>query len=490
MTSLRRELLVTLSLGIAAASLLAGWLLRAHFHASGVAALDRTLLAKAGALGTLLERNVDGVEFDFADELMPEFHRKAPLEYFELWRGDAVMERSLSLGTGELPRRTGPATAGVAFDLELPDGRPGRAVGIECLVDWPDAARRDARTEPLHVDLVLATSREALLEADGRVLTALLLAGGVLLATTVLVVAWSARRTGRKVADLAAQVAALDPDGGRPARMPVASCAELVPLAATLERLFERLGAAMQRERRLTSNIAHELRTPVAELRTAVEVARRWPEDGELAAQALAVAEAVARRMSHAIETLLRLGRLEAGQHPLELSVVDVRATIAALLDESAPVDEDDDEGGAADTRAPPDRVTRDLAPVPPLRTDAPLLQVLLGNLICNARQHSPDGTPIRAELQPRRRGARFVLANRSAGLTPEAVRRFGEPFVTGVGAGDSSGHGLGLSLCRAIARTLGFRLCFRQVGDELQAVAWLRDARSAPTSTRPPPLR
>src|SRR5690554_5734747 len=108
---------------------------------------------------------------------------------------------------------------------------------------------------------------------------------------------------------------------------------EVAPLVDSLNRLFTRLRQAFERERRFTGDAAHELRTPLAGLKTQLQLARA--AEGEQRERALAQAEAVTDRMGHLVQQLLELARLDAGRAPEGRSdAADVaRAVIAECSD-------------------------------------------------------------------------------------------------------------------------------------------------------------
>src|SRR5262249_5974113 len=110
----------------------------------------------------------------------------------------------------------------------------------------------------------------------------------------------------------AAQVAEADPDAAGTRVGAGALPAELAPLAAKLDALITRLRAAVARERRFNSAVAHELRTPVAELRATTEVALGGEDDAASLRAALADVEGSVRHLEAIVQALLSL---RAGRH-------------------------------------------------------------------------------------------------------------------------------------------------------------------------------
>ncbi len=452
MSSIRRDLALSLATGVGVTFVLAGGLLWTLVRENSRRDFDLAQRARAGALGTLLECRNGKVEFDFADEVMPEFHRLHEPEYFEIWiRGGAVLERSLSLGDRDLPRRTGPVNAPCFWDLILPDGRPGRAVGMTTPVDFADDADVDHRRHEIHAETVVAASREGLDRRDAEILRALLFTGAVLVGAGIAVVWVAIHRVTRRIGTLTDQLEKVD-SGSLDARLVTRELVtELRPLAQTLNSLLERLQHGFAREKRMTSNIAHELRTPVAELRAAADVARMWPDDPELATEALAVAAKVSVRMSSTIDTLLRLGRLETDGCSLEITEVDLAALICEIEAELGP------EAGMRSCRIEHLGETQAIA-----SADVQLARVLVRNLLENAITHSPEGSRIASEIVRPDGMLRWRIANPARDLLSDDVRFLGEPFWHKEKSRTGSQHpGLGLPLCRTICAALRWDLQF-----------------------------
>ena len=88
---------------------------------------------------------------------------------------------------------------------------------------------------------------------------------------------------------------------------------ELQPVVRRLNELLERLEHAFAREKHLTADMAHELKTPIAEFRSLSEVALKWPDDAGFVNSALADACEISKQMDRIVSVLLALGRCESG---------------------------------------------------------------------------------------------------------------------------------------------------------------------------------
>jgi len=263
---------------------LTGWLLVGLF----------VILMTGGAIFYLSVRSVLLSEFDFADEHMPSFERKDRPEYFQIWIGDAAVEgesieRSESLDGTDLPDRTGPMDSPEFWDLPLPGELPGRAVGIRFR---PENESADVRSENFirHerdvVRLVIAKERTDLDGSLRAIGVTLLAVGTAILIFTALIVGFVVRLGLRPLDALGGRVGTIDA-WTLSERLPAESMpVELRPICARLNELLARLEDSFRRERRFSANVAHELRTPIAELRSLAEVALKYPGDAGACATA------------------------------------------------------------------------------------------------------------------------------------------------------------------------------------------------------------
>jgi signal transduction histidine kinase len=214
------------------------------------------------------------------------------------------------------------------------------------------------------------------------------------------------------------------------ARTPV----EIEPLVAELNRLFGRIDEALERERRLTADAAHELRTPLAALSTQAQVARRATSDAARN-EALEAIVAGSERAARLIEQMLTLARLESGQGKGAMQRADLRALARAALADAAPfaleknIDLALEDGAASEVAGYPG-----------------LLDVLLRNLVDNAVRYTPPGSKVRVEVGGEARMARLVVSDNGPGVPSPELGRLGERFHRLAAPGET-GSGLGLSI-------------------------------------------
>lgn len=473
MRSIRRFLVVTLLAGSGLLVLATGLGLCALAAHRLRAEFDRALLAKARALVTLTKQQQGEVELDFADEFMPEFAAGSGPEYFQLWLGDGtVLERSKSLAAADLPSggfaarplAGGSAAAKPRFaDLRLPDGRAGRLVEVAFVPQREDDADpwSEAALDPAappgglrSAVLVVASGREGL-DALVRSLYAAEVGSAALLMTGIaLLVHFAVRRGLAPLGAIGRQVQALDA-GRLDSRVGVQPpTRELQPVVDQLNALLARLASAFERERRFASDVAHELRTPVAELRSLAEVGGRWPEDHEAVRAFFADVLAIARQMEGTVATLLAMARCEGGLERIESS----RFALPELLAETwAPL------APAAAARGLRLDLTAVAATAPDIVCDRQKLALILGNLLSNAVTYSPPGSTVTCAARSADGLFEIKIANPAPHLDAPDVHHLFDRFWRKDAARSNGQHtGLGLALARSFAVLLGLDLTAR----------------------------
>jgi two-component system sensor histidine kinase QseC len=214
---------------------------------------------------------------------------------------------------------------------------------------------------------------------------------------------------------------------------------EVAPLVNSLNALFGRVSRLIENERRFTADAAHELRTPLAALKTQAQVARGATGDAERR-RALDNVIAGCDRAHRLVEQLLTLARLEPDQVGVHRERCDLRTLAQQTVAELAP---------AAMSR----NIEIELTEGPPVTVVGypGLIGILLRNIIDNAIRYSPGGTTVLVEAANAEGEARLTVTDEGPGIAPEEYDKVGQRFYRILGSGQS-GSGLGLSIVHRIA--------------------------------------
>jgi len=239
-----------------------------------------------------------------------------------------------------------------------------------------------------------------------------------------------ARRLTRRLERLRAQVEELGA-GDLSARVDVGGRDEVAALARSFNSAADQIERLVESQRSMLASASHELRSPLARLRMAVELLARSgrPELKERIERDI-------RELDDLIEELLLASRLDAVEHLEKSESTDLLALVA-------------EEGARYDAEVTGVSVQ--------IEGDTRLLRRLARNLFENARRYG-GGSPIEASIHTVPQGrVRLRVLDRGPGVPPEERERIFEPFYRVSGTReDGSGVGLGLALVRQIARRHG----------------------------------
>ncbi len=225
---------------------------------------------------------------------------------------------------------------------------------------------------------------------------------------------------------------------------------EVAALGATMNGLLARLQEALQRERGFVADAGHELRTPLAILRTELELAARPGRSREALIEAVTQAGVETDRLIRLAEDLLLLARADNAQpflRPAPLSLPDLVQAAAHGAGARAA------ERAVTVTAHGPTELTVD--------ADPDRLRQALDNLLDNATRHAPSGTAVEITVSADRPGMVVVeVVDRGPGFPPEFLPHAFERFHRAEAARtrDGGGTGLGLSIVRVIAQAHGGR--------------------------------
>lgn len=387
--------------------------------------IDRLLdshLAQAAAL--LVMQTAQTKDDDEALDA-PVLHPYAPKVVFQIFHeGRLGLHSANAPGVPMVPLGRDRTPSFRTVRIEGRTWRVFAAPGLQRDIDVYVGERIDSRTA-----ILLAVMRSALWPLAG--------------ALPVLAFAtwWAVRRGVSPLRDLERVLARRDPRALDRVEMKRAP-QEMQPLLDALNRLFDRIRAVLDAERRFTADAAHELRTPIAAIKAQAQVAMAEP-NAQLRRHALVGVLEGCERAAHLVDQLLLLSRLDAGLSG-EHALVDLAALARRAIADIAP---------------------RSIAKSQQLALDAPgscvvsgnavLLESLIRNLVDNALRYSPARARIDVSLA--RRDARVVLAVQDSGpgLSPHELKRLGERFFR-ARADSPPGSGLGWSIVRRIASAHG----------------------------------
>lgn len=274
--------------------------------------------------------------------------------------------------------------------------------------------------------------------------------------------------------------------GGRPGQLPVpTSRDEVHRLAVTLNGMLDRLESARTRQRAFVADAAHELRSPLANIRTQLEVAQRLGDRTDWAAVSSDLL-ADTQRLSRLVDDLLLLARLDHGAPP------SVAPSLSPSVAPREPVELGELlTGVAARYPSPPVRLD------PPERAlwtfaDPDAVARVVANLLDNAVRHARSTVRVAAEAGERAGMPYHVVtvADDGPGIPIADRERVFDRFtrLDDARARDAGGAGLGLAIVRELVRRCGGTVELSDAEPGLRA-AVLLPATAAPDD-RPPPDR
>lgn len=408
--------------------------------------LAATLVMAAGlaAAGALLVSSLHGNLIDSLDETA---HSRVDNLAAMVRRGDTggpLAASPADTTTAQIVGADGRVLASSpGLDADAPLAQPGPAgtgpadrIIAHMTIDDRDfrAATRTVDTPSGPVTIVVASPLTDIHQAEQRVTTAAALGGPVLLALLAAATWTLARYTLRTVERLRGQVAVITAtDLHRRVDVPPARD-DIQRLALTMNGMLARLEEASKAQRRFLADAAHELRSPLAALRTQLDVAHRTADPTHWHSRAPRMISD-ADRLAALVEGLLILARLDENPRPTRREPIDldeIVLTHAALLRAEGPP--------TIDTRA----VSAGL-----VAGDATLLTRVVRNLLENALRHARTRVEVRLTTDDGR--VELVVADDGPGIPQAARQRVFDRFhrLDPSRGRDAGGSGLGLAIVR-----------------------------------------
>jgi two-component system sensor histidine kinase TctE len=434
--SLRRQLLAGILLPVGVFVLINAVSLYRSTLAAVNTAYDRTLLASAKSIGEQLV--VSG--YDERAQL------RATVPYSALEAFEADTQSNLFY---RVSSQRGELVSGFE-DLPFWQGRIPDRGAYAALVDFYDDVFRGEQVrvavllQPVISEggrgmavIQVAETLELRRTLTRKILLDTLWRQAVLVAVIALVVVLVVQRATRPVRQLSGELQAR-PEGDLTPIPSADAPRELLPLVDATNEVMTRLAHLLDNQKRFVRDTSHQLRTPLAVLRTQVQSALHGDVEP---LEALREINATVERATTLANQMLSLAKVEQLRQQPGSEVTDLAETARLVALELAPLIADKD-------------IDFEIATVAaPVRAHDWMLRELTRNLLHNAIRHVPAGGSLAVRVVADRNAAALTVADSGPGIPPELRPRLFQPFS----AGDvRSGSGLGLAICHEIVRALG----------------------------------
>lgn len=405
-------------------------------------------LAYAGSSTVEAEYEHGGIEIEVEREHIPTYNKDTTLFFLHGPQKDIKLNpNQVAQADWSFPPL--PDSGQLSGETSLPDGRRARYLTLRFL-----PKEEDGRPYTGDDWFVTVASETSSIQLTLRSLLYGCIGLGVI-ATTLSILAnyFSIRKGLHHLDTIGEDLTQLDA-GNLQHQFPTSSYpSEIQPISKKLNELLNRIHSSFQREQRFTSNTAHELRTPLAELQAILQVGQKWtPQDiaTDNPVDYFTDANHVTKRMSRLLETLFTLSR-DSATIPASLpSKFCLRTELDKLVRNHANESRISIEGAA------PFMVS----------ADKDLLIASASNLICNALKHSSSQIEIQLHNHAKN-GVSLQILNTATDLRKEDIPHLTEPFWRKQQSRTDQDHlGLGLNLVKNFCERQNWQLCL-SINDE-----------------------
>jgi two-component system, OmpR family, heavy metal sensor histidine kinase CusS len=282
------------------------------------------------------------------------------------------------------------------------------------------------------IALDISNEQKLLAHYKGKLLIALALA----VVTSALLSTWVAHRGVRPIREITAAAQAITASALNERISTRTWPRELATLATEFDRMLERLEDSFERLSRFSSNIAHELRTPISNLLGETEVALGRSLGAEQYREVLASSLEEYQRLSHLIDSLLFLARAETANLQIHRSDFAAHESISAVMEFYEPL-------------AKESHIELSSTGQARVRGDEPLFRRAISNLLSNSLRHVPPGGKVTVEARTEPTGVIVAVKDNGSGVAPKDLPNLFDRFYRGENSRD--GVGLGLSIVKSI---------------------------------------
>ena len=421
---------------------------------------DRAMVNKANLLVTLVSEDPDEIDFDFAGEFMPEFEGKNDPEYFQIWHDNKVFERSDTLELFEvkdLPKLNVNINHSIITNIVLPDGRSGKMYFTKFYPQLDSDLQQEfgITREEFHkiqkpMELSYALSNEGVEQILWFVdiifiITSLLAVIAVRMIVSNVVIRGlkplDQLNEDLKQISLNSEISAIPTEN-----LPD----DLMAIAEGINHFIKENKALYSREKRITSDIAHELKTPIAELLNLSEVAIKFPHEKQISDSFNQDVLKISERLRNIINGILLLQK-SSSTAQLDKQEINLKALITLITSRENILNREV-------------LLSCDDKPLM-THTNEFALETILSNLLNNAFYYSPDRSPVFISINLDGHNKHVIKVSNTSlhQYNEDDLALFFEPLWQKDSSRTSSQrYGLGLAIVKSYSEKIGATLDVR----------------------------
>ena len=430
-------------------SYLTRWQLRTSF--------DAALHGRAMAVAALVRFSEDDPPtLIFDSRLLPSPLDSHHPDVYEVTDRDGRLIARSASWPGELPP---PRKSGQSYWNIHVDGRQFRVVRLKDIPVLDEEGPGIVNSSTITV--IYAASTDEITERAWAVALFTCIGSLLLLGLASLAAVWMVRRGLSPLSELAASADRVTAaDWKLHAPQEAHATLELAPLTAAMDRMLATLQQAFTSQREFIANAAHELKTPIAVLKSTLQLALQRPREADEYRKRLHEALDDVSRLESLAHSLLRLARAEQLQSARrdDLPVVDLAATCEQSADRWRP---------AAEAKAV--RIQVSASAAPQLHGDPDDLELIWNNLLDNAIRYSPAASQVVVSISKENGHARVDVRDHGPGIDPQELQVIFDRFhrADASRSRETGGYGLGLAIAKAMVEAYGGSIAAESVAGD-----------------------
>jgi two-component system heavy metal sensor histidine kinase CusS len=339
------------------------------------------------------------------------------------------MDRLLASEIFPLPRKSGPTVGG------LKHYRTGSK--LFSLV----ALNEESGNQPYTLQVAQDRSSDEQVEKNFAVLFAVVLSGGVMASALIAIIV--TRRGLQPLRQLTESVSRIGPDQLKERIGSTGWPGELQPLAIAFDQMLKRLDDSFTRLSQFSADLAHELRTPIANMLGEAQVALTRDRTAADYRETIESTVAECERLSRIVDNLLFVARVDAAREPIARKWFDARAAVEKIA-------------AFYQTVADDHHVRITCSGDGQIHADPDLFERTLANLLDNALRFTPENGSIEITLSDQNTYFDVAVSDNGCGIAAEHLPRVFDRFYRAEPSRGSDGAGLGLALVKSILELHG----------------------------------